>query len=98
MYFLAYINTYEHVATLMCFTIVVVPLLYYHIIYIVFVISSYLTGQSHVLATLGTQDVITLSQEAAANQRDGALLAIEAVVMPLALLKGNVLAASKTYR
>jgi len=48
-----------------------------------------------VLAALGAQDVITFSEEATANQGHGALLAVEAVVVPLALLKRNVLAASK---
>lgn len=54
------------------------------------------SGQLHVLATLRAQDIITFSQEAASDQRDGALLTVEAVIVPLALLKGNVLAASKT--
>lgn len=49
-----------------------------------------------VLATLRTQYIITFSQEATANQGHGALLAVEAVVVPLALLEGNVLAATKS--
>lgn len=48
-----------------------------------------------VFAALGAQDVITLGQEATTNQRYGALLTVEAVVVPLALLKGNVLAAAE---
>ncbi len=48
-----------------------------------------------VLAALWAQDIITFSEEATANQGHGALLAVEAVVVPLALLEGNVLAASK---
>lgn len=90
---MAYINTYKHVVIVWCFTSVrVVPPSY--VIYSN--LFQYLSGQLHVLATLRAQDVITLSQEATANQRDGALLAVEAVVVPLALLKGNVLAASET--
>lgn len=49
-----------------------------------------------VLAALWAQDVIAFSQKATANQGDGALFAVEAVVVPLALLKGNILAASKS--
>lgn len=54
------------------------------------------SAQLHVLATLRAQDIVTFSQEAATDQRDGALLTVEAVIVPLALLKGNVLAASET--
>lgn len=49
-----------------------------------------------VLATLWAQDIITLGEEATPDQGHGALLTVEAVIVPLALLKGNVLAASKT--
>lgn len=49
-----------------------------------------------VLAALWAKDIIPFSEEAAANQGHGALLTVEAVIVPLALLKGNVLAASKT--
>lgn len=48
-----------------------------------------------VFAALGAQDIITFGQEATTNQRYRALLTVEAVVVPLALLKGNVLAASE---
>jgi len=48
-----------------------------------------------VLAALWAQDVVALGEEATADQRHGALLTIEAVVVPLTLLKGNVLAASE---
>lgn len=48
-----------------------------------------------VLAALWAQDIITFSEEATANQGHGALLAVEAVIVPLALLKGNILASSK---
>ncbi len=51
--------------------------------------------QSDVLAALWAQDIITFSEEATADQGHGALLTVEAVIVPLALLKGNVLAASK---
>lgn len=49
----------------------------------------------HVLAALWAEDVVTLSEETTANQGNGALLTVEAVIVPLALLKGNVLAASE---
>lgn len=48
-----------------------------------------------VFAALRAQDVVAFGEEAAADQGHGALLAVEAVVVPLALLEGNVLAASK---
>lgn len=48
-----------------------------------------------VLAALWAQDVITFSQEATTDQGHGALLTVEAVVVPLALLKGNVFAAAE---
>ena len=53
------------------------------------------SDESDVLAALRAQDVITFSQEAATNQGHRALLTVEAVVVPLALLKGNVLASSE---
>ncbi|KAG7215756.1 hypothetical protein INR49_021879 [Caranx melampygus] len=40
-------------------------------------------------------DVITFSEEPTPDQGHGALLTVEAVIVPLALLKGNVLAASE---
>lgn len=48
-----------------------------------------------VFAALWAQDVIPLSQEATPHQGHGALLTVEAVVVPLALLEGNVLAPSE---
>lgn len=48
-----------------------------------------------VFATLGAQDVISLSQEASAHERYRALLAVETVVVPLALLERDILAPSK---
>lgn len=51
---------------------------------------------SDVFATLGTQDVISLGEETSAHQRHRALLAVETVVVPLAFLKGDVLASSKS--
>lgn len=48
-----------------------------------------------VLATLWAEDVITLGEETTANQGHRALLTVEAVIVPLALLKRNVLAASE---
>lgn len=52
---------------------------------------------SHVLAAVGTEDVVFGREEAAAHQRHAALLAVEAVVVPLALLEGDVLAAAETW-
>lgn len=52
---------------------------------------------SHVLSAVGTQDVVLGREKATAYERHAALLAIEAVVVPLALLKGNILAAAKTW-
>lgn len=49
-----------------------------------------------VFAALWAQDVVAFSEKATANQGHGALLTVEAVIVPLALLKGNILAASKT--
>lgn len=49
-----------------------------------------------VLAALWAQDVVTFGEEAAPHQGHGALLAVEAVIVPLALLEGNVLAAPET--
>lgn len=49
-----------------------------------------------VLATLWAKDIIAFSEESTPNQGHRALLTVEAVIVPLALLKGNVLAASKT--
>lgn len=51
---------------------------------------------SDVFATVWAEDIILASQEASAHQRLGALVAIEAVVVPLALLECDVLAAAKT--
>lgn len=48
-----------------------------------------------VLATLRAEDVITLGEETTSNQRHGALLTVEAVIVPLALFKRNVLTASE---
>lgn len=50
-----------------------------------------------VLATVGTQDVITLCEEAASHQRKGAFLAVKAVVVPLPVLKADVLGATESY-
>lgn len=57
-----------------------------------------LTGPrlSDVLATVGTQDVITLCEEAASHQRKGAFLAVKAVVVPLPVLKADVLGATES--
>lgn len=52
----------------------------------------------HVFAALWAQDVITFGEEPTTDQGHGALLAVKAVVVPLALLKGNVLAASEAWK
>lgn len=51
---------------------------------------------SEVFATVGAEDVIFARQETSADQRHAALFAVEAVVVPLALLKRDVLAAPET--
>lgn len=55
-----------------------------------------LWSQSDVFAAVRAQDVIFGRQEAAAHQRHVTLLAVEAVVVPLALFERDVLAASET--
>lgn len=45
---------------------------------------------------VGTEDVVLGRQEAVADQGHAATLAVEAVVVPLALLKRDVLAAAET--
>lgn len=47
-------------------------------------------------ATVGAQDVVTLSEEASSHQRNGALHAGETLAVPLTLLKGDVLGPSQT--
>lgn len=49
-----------------------------------------------VFATLGTHDLIAGRQKAPSHQGDGALLAVEAVVVPLTVFKRDVLAATQT--
>lgn len=51
---------------------------------------------SDVLPAVGAQDVVPLGEEAAAHQRQGAPLAVEAVIVPLPLLEGDVLCAAKS--
>lgn len=51
---------------------------------------------SQVFTAVGTVDIVFERQETSTNQRRVALFAVEAVVVPLALLKRDVLAASKT--
>ena len=52
---------------------------------------------SDIFDALGTQDVVAGRQEAPPHQGHGALLAVEAVVVPLTLLKRDVLAPSQTW-
>lgn len=52
---------------------------------------------SDFFATVWTHDVISLRQEATSHQGHGALLAVKAVIVPLALLEGDVLTPTKTY-
>lgn len=53
---------------------------------------------SDVLPAFRAEDVVALGEEATTDQGHGAGLAVETVVVPLALLKGDVLAASKPYK
>lgn len=48
------------------------------------------------MAAVGAEDVVFGRQEASAHQGHAAPLAVEAVVVPLAVLEGDVLAASET--
>lgn len=52
--------------------------------------------RSQVFAAVGAQDVVFRRQEPSTHQGHAALFAVEAVVVPLALLKRDVLAASET--
>lgn len=52
--------------------------------------------RSDVFATVRTQDVVSLSQKATTHQGHSALCAVEAVVVPLTLLEGDILAATQT--
>lgn len=76
-------------------SIVSLPFLYHNMV-IQSDVSALPLAKLDVLAALRAQDIITFSQEATTNQGYGALLTVEAVIVPLALLKGNVLAASET--
>lgn len=51
---------------------------------------------SDVLPTVGAEDVVPLCEEASPHQGQGALLTVEAVIVPLAFLKGDVLGATET--
>lgn len=56
----------------------------------------WLGEHSDVFAAVGAEDVVFRCQETSADQGHAALFAVEAVVVPLALLERDVLAASKT--
>lgn len=47
-------------------------------------------------ATVGAEDVVVGGQEASADQGHAAAFAVEALIVPLALLKRDVLAAAET--
>lgn len=51
---------------------------------------------SDFFATVGTEDIVLGCQETSANQGHTAAFAVEAVVVPLTLLKRDVLAAPET--
>lgn len=51
---------------------------------------------SDFFATVGTEDIVLGCQETSANQGHAATFAVEAVVVPLTLLKRDVLAAPET--
>lgn len=53
-------------------------------------------ADSDVFPAVGAQDVVPLCEEASAHQGQGALLAVEAVIVPLPLLKGDVLGAAES--
>ena len=50
---------------------------------------------SDVLPTVGAKDVVSLREEAASHQGQGALLTVKAVVVPLTFLEGDVLRATE---
>lgn len=50
---------------------------------------------SDVLPTVGAEDVVSLREEAASHQGQGALLTVKAVVVPLTFLEGDVLRATE---
>lgn len=54
-------------------------------------------GPSDIFTAVGTVDIIFECQETSTDQRRVALFAVEAVIVPLAILKGDVLAASETW-
>lgn len=83
-------------ATLCALIVFIVSLSsFYHNMVIQSNVSVFPQTELDVFATLRAQDIIAFSEEATANQGHRALLTVEAVIVPLALLKGNVLAASK---
>lgn len=51
---------------------------------------------SDVFPTVRAQDVVSFCEEASPHQGEGALLAVETVVVPLSLLKGDVLCATQS--
>lgn len=53
--------------------------------------------RSDVLAAVGAQDVVFARQETPTNQRHAAPFAVEAIVVPLALLERDVFAPPKTW-
>ena len=52
---------------------------------------------SEIFAAVGAEDVVFARQETSAHQRHAASFAVEAVVVPLALLERDVLTASETW-
>lgn len=58
--------------------------------------NSFPAGRSEVFAAVGAEDVIFACQETSADQRHAAPFAVEAVVVPLAQLERDVLAATET--
>lgn len=51
---------------------------------------------SDVFPTVRAQDVVSFCEEASPHQGEGALLAVKTVVVPLSLLKGDVLCATQS--
>ena len=52
---------------------------------------------SDIFAAVGAEDVVFARQETSTHQRHAAPFAVEAVVVPLALLERDVLTASETW-
>lgn len=59
--------------------------------------ASHLLWRLLVVVAVGAQDVAAVGEEARTHQRHGTARALEARLVPLPLLKGDVLAVSEAY-